>query len=144
MPRTKQKNYNMVIELLQTNMPLKQIAIETGYSYSSVRKIKSDNKKLLNQKIGIVNTNIDNFEYDLEINLKKIIIYISNILTDKNLLKESSPQLLKTLGTAFDKLQLLKGKSTEIITIKQYDELDKVHKDMIDKLNKEYENKTLH
>ena len=56
-----------------------------------------------------------NFDEDLSNNLKQLILYISNILTTKSLQKESSPQLMKTIGIAFDKLRLLDGKATSIV-----------------------------
>jgi len=104
-----------IIEKLNGGMTPKAVAHACGCNYSTVLKVRKEHADILTQNRDIKQVDISNFDSDLSNNLKQLILYVSNILTRKCLTKESSPQLMKTIGIAFDKLRLLDGKATSIV-----------------------------
>jgi hypothetical protein len=136
---TKHKNY---IELankgIKNSEICKKLCIADSTGYQIRRKYKD---QIGLTKLTETNVDIRRYDDDLTKGLKTIILKITDILQTKNLQKESSPQLLKALGIAFDKLRLHEGKSTSNIAHKHVNEMSTEEKEVLRELANEYKKK---
>ncbi len=107
-----------------------------------------DTKKNIGRlETGLEPTNniVDISVYDSTIvnNLKTIILRIGDILTTKPLQKESSVQLMKSIGIAIDKLRLIEGKSTQNILVQTFHDLPNDIKTMLRETVSQYKDNKL-
>lgn len=102
-----------IIELVNKGLKPSVISKQLGIPVSKVYNVKSYYKQHRSDIQTSGNTK-DLVKYDdtLIKNLKTINLEISNTLLSKSFKKESSTQLMKTLGISIDKLRLIEGKST--------------------------------
>lgn len=101
------------IKMLKSGIKPGKIAEQLGLEPKRIYNIKN---YYINNSPAILDTNnnrdISKYEEQVIHNLKHITLDISDTLLSKSLKKESSTQLMKSLGIAIDKLRLIEGKST--------------------------------
>jgi hypothetical protein len=129
-----------IIKLYNAGHDRASIASELGCNYVTVCKAIKQHGDIVEQNKQVKDINIDNWETDLATSLRKLTLHLSNILATKNLQKESSPQLIKTLAIAFDKLRLIEGKATNITDTNVSNltsEQKQLYKELIDRYHAE-------
>ena len=118
-----------LINLGQNNTQIsKQLSVTMPVIFYVKRRYKD---RLETLKPIVLDTNISNYENIVVTNLKNIVIKLTNTLTGKSIQKESSTQLLKSIGIAIDKLRLIEGKSTQNILVQTFHDLPDDIKSML-------------
>lgn len=126
-----------ILKHVQAGKTNAEIKRELKCADATINKIRNNHADLCTQPASVASVNVDNYEADLSKNLKQLTLYVSNILATKNLQKESSPQLMKTLGIAFDKLRLLEGKATNITQTNTSD-MTREQRELLQELSDKY------
>ena len=103
-----------IIELLQQHYSRHEVAERLDCAYATVCKVAKQHADIVKQSQVIEAINPEDYERYTIRKLKKTIMHVANILAEKNIQKESSPQLAKTLAILVDKLRLLQDKPTSI------------------------------